>query len=411
MDYLRSSAISRIVWRTIQTRIFDKTRPKICHTPIFQLKGQTKRSNHDLSIIVFAVRELAEYFSKLIYAEEPEIKLLGKTTYQDIPLVIANSNPDIALVNASGIFSEFLLSNRFFILPYIDFTLDVSDSLDSILAGISRKKRKRIREIEKLGYTYEITKDSEKLKSFYNEMYVPRILNRHGKSAQTVCFSECQRLFRSGGLLLVELDGKYISGAIYVPHGNELYIPMLGISKIDEYLTRGGHAALYFLILWAKQQGYEKIDYSFSNPFLKDGIFQYKKEWGMKIRPIKGRDAKIFAIKLCNFREGTQDFLKENPFICTDGEDLKGLVVLDSNIRDWYNTYYVPGLSGLIVLSLIRYPPRSQLTQLHKFPLKDDFSQISLPLSFLTEIASERVYDVYHLDFNNAHQKNPNQRE
>lgn len=323
---------------------------------------------------------------------------MGRKTFHNIPSVIAYISPDIALANTSDIFSEFFLSNSFFVSPVVDFILDISDPWDTILARMSRSKRKRIRRIQKLGYTFEVTNDIEKLRSFYYEMYVPRILKRHEKSAKVICLAECERLFRSGGLLLVKSNGEYISGAIYVPRGNELYIPTLGISKIDQHLTEGGHVTLYFLILWAKQQGFKKIDYSICKPFLTDGIFCYKKEWGMKIRPYKGQDAEIFAIRFCNFGCGVRDFLLDNPFIYMDGEHLKGLVVLDSDIKDLYKEYYVPGLKSLIILSLTHDLPIFQSQHPSMFCLKTNIEAAS-PLNFFIKMAAEEIHNAYYLDF------------
>lgn len=64
--------------------------------------------------------KIAEYFSKLVYSDEPTLQALGRTTYHRIPSVIKNAKPDIALVDANNIFSG-LLSKEFLILPNIDF--------------------------------------------------------------------------------------------------------------------------------------------------------------------------------------------------------------------------------------------------------------------------------------------------
>lgn len=390
------ATLSRIVWRTLQSKIFDGVRPKICRTHVFLLEGKTKRSNFDLSTLVFAKREIAHYFSKL-YSEKPEIRNLGTSTFDNIPFITASMRPDIVFVAASRILSEFLLSKTFLILPQINFSLDISDAWNSIYARMHRHKRKAIRRIEKLGYTYKITRESEKLRTFCDQMYRPRILHRHGKSAEVVSFAECERLFRSGGLLLVKLDGKSVSGAIYVHHGDELYIPMLGVEQMDNYFSKQV-AALYFTILWARKQGYKKIDYGSCRPFLNDGIFRFKKEWGMKMKPVEGKDARIFAIKLCNFENQTIDFLLDNPFVFERGEHLKGFVILNS-VKDSHSTYRVSGLSGLLVLSSIHNHPSFQFTKLHKLSLEGDSSHTPASLSPLLKIISEKGYEVHTLEF------------
>jgi len=391
--------ISRIVWRAIQPRIFDKIRPKIYRANVFLLEGKTKRSNHDLSIMFSAKKEIIEYFSKLSYAEKPKIKYFEKHTFQNIPSIIGKTNPDVVFVEANESFSEFFFSNKFFILPSVNFTLDLSDPWDSIYARMNRSKRWMIHQVEKLGYTYETTKDFEKLKLFYYEMYLPYILKKHNKSAQVVSFAEFKRLFRGGGLLLVKLNGEYVSGLVYTLHNDEVYVPILAVNETCDHLKKGaGYAALYFLILFAKGEGYKKLDYGSWYPFLKDGLFLYKKAWGMSIRSKTWRDEKIYAIKFCNFNEGARDFLLDNPFIFTDAENLRGLVLLDSDIEDLHKIY-VSGLTGLIVLCPTHNPPDQQFTQLNKLSLKEDSSLVSSSLGFFIKIASKEGYEAYHIDF------------
>jgi hypothetical protein len=388
--------VHRFIWRLLKSRFFNGIRPVVCHIPSFLIEGETRRGRRNLSIIIFARIEVVEYFTKRIFADYPSINYLGRKTFQEIPKVITRYNPDVVIANANDSFSEFFRSKLFFVSPLVDFTLDISDSWDAILARTSRSKRKRIRRIQKLGYDFEVTNDLERLKLFYQKMYVPRILKRHEKAARVVSFAECERLFRSGGLLLVKSKfGENISGAIYVPRGDELYIPTLGISNVDQHLTEGGHAALYFLILWAKQQGFKIIDYSICKPFLSDGIFRYKKEWGMKIKPYKGQDAEIYAIKFLNFKEGAREFLLNNPLIISNG-DLKGLVLLDHSIQDLRSAYYTPGLSGLFVLSPIQGTSNPQLKRIS---LKNNKCEIAPTLRSFISLAHENGYEVFLLDF------------
>jgi len=390
--------LKQITWSVLRTRLFNKLRPRLCHIPVFHLEGKTKRSKLDFSAVVFASTELAEYFSKLSYAEEPKIKFLGKKTYHDISSIVKSLNPDVVFVEGNQRFSQFLFSNEFFVLPLINFTLDISDSWDVICSRMHRNKRNLFRKIKNRGFTYEITTDFEKFKLFYHEMYVTYILKRHGKSAHVVDFSECERMFRNGELLLVKLDGEIISGVIYVPQGDTLYCPIAGIRDVEKNLTIGGHAQLYFVILWAKQHGYTTIDYGSCKPFLEDGVVQHKKRLGMKLKSLNWRDSKIFGLKFCNFNEQTVDFLSDNPFIFTDAKNQNGLVLLHSYDEDLHNKYYVPGLSGLFVLG-----PKHNIQNAQTFPISNKLTSEnntnSVPSAFssLMSFVSERGYGVHLL--------------
>jgi hypothetical protein len=388
--------VKSIAWQIIQTKLFKGLRPEICRSPVFQLEGKAKRSDCRFSSLVFASKELANYFSMISYADQSEPKYVGKTILNDIPSVIADLKPDVALVCTSVLFSDFLLSKNFVVLPYIRFSLDISDCWDSIWSRMHRSKQRMIRRIKGLNYSYEISKDQKKLEQLYREMYVPHVSEKHGKSAEIVSFAEVEKLFRKGGLLFVKRDGKPVSGAVYVPQGNELYVPLLNTNQNDKHLEQDANcAALYFLILWAKENGYSSIDYGSCKPFLNDGAFRYKKEWGMKANPIEEKDAKIMAIQFCNFSESTRDFVLSNPFVFSVAGKLRGLVALNS-VEDLLNSYYVSGLSSLVALCVTQDSQR--LKQRYRLASGIDIGQSILP-SPLLKMMAEEGYEAHDLKF------------
>lgn len=388
-------ASNKIVWRIIQTKIFDGIRPRIYHTHVFLLRGKTKRSKYELSTLVFAKKEIAHYFSRF-YSEEPDIQDLGKTNFHKASAIIEEKKPDIVFAAANRILSNFFLDTSHILLPQVDFCLDISGSWDSIYANIHRGKQKSIRKIQAANYSYEISNDHEKLHWFYNEMYLPNILNKHGDSSETVSFAESTRLFSNGGLFLVKLNDKYVSGATYVIEGDTIYIPMLS-TKYSKGFPRGNNriAALYLIIMWAKQRGYKEINYGSCKPFLKDPTLQYKREWGMRMNSMEGNDARIFALKICNFLNGTIDFLSDTPFVFKNGKDLEGLIFLVSNTRV-NKQYYVSGLSRLVILNPTSNLANIQNTQLQKLSSNEYSGQFST-IGLLLEQAAKKGYEAYSL--------------
>ena len=59
-----------------------------------------------------------------------------------------------------------------------------------------------IRKIKKLGYTYEISEDINKLELFYNKMYVPYVSWRFPETDICVNFYTMKNLFEQGNKLL-----------------------------------------------------------------------------------------------------------------------------------------------------------------------------------------------------------------
>ncbi|MEM3872855.1 MAG: hypothetical protein QXE05_09890 [Nitrososphaeria archaeon] len=382
------------VWSIIRTKYFDVIRPKICHLPVFQLEGKIAGSNIDFSAIVAANKQLCHYFSKISYADVVYPNYFGKFCYYKLPYFVKEMKCDVVFVESEPAFSSFLLSQDFFIMPYVNFSLNISTSLDSIIKNMHKSKRRIIRRIERLGLTYEITRDYEKLKLFYYKMYLSRVLSSHGKAAEPISFAECKRLFQEGGLILVKLAGKTIGGAVYVSKGDELYLPISGMSSYIDNLRNISHTAIiYFLILFGKKNGYKKIDDGFCLPFLNDGVLQYKKSFGMRITDKS--NTRILGIKFCNFKESARYFILKNPFIFVYNKNFCGLVMFNPE-EDLYKTYYLPGLSRMLIICSSQ--DAHLLRHRYKSISKLNSSQVP-PINSLLKQVSVTGYELYELKF------------
>ena len=381
--------LDSIIWAIIRTRLFNQIRPKLWHSTVYLLEGKTKHSEFNLSTIVFARKEYAAYVSKLIYVEEPKIKFLGNLAFSDIRSLAENTTHDLILIEANESFSGFLLDNGFFVLPQINFTLDISDSMAAILSRVDRAKRRHIRRLVQATYTYEITKDPVKLRSFYYEMYLPHMLAKHGKSARPVSFSVCRKFFAKGFLVLIKLQHEYVSGMILVANYDELYQPIIGVKNIDKDITLGTYATYYYATILGKKKGYNCIDFGDAPPFVLDGLFQYKKGWGMRIRPPKNPGAQVFGIRFSNLGEAVKDFLLTNPFIFIDGKNLSGLTFLDS-FRNTRKYFEINGLSNLLFISSNPHCSDFDFLQLKRVTLGDHDVQTSISLSRLISMCHER---------------------
>ena len=149
-----------IAWRIVSTSPFDPIRPRICHSNMYRLTGKTKRSKHELSTIVFGRRETSEYFSKLVYLDEPMPEFLGRLTFSDIPSSLEDATEDIVIVETDWSFLGFLRDNGFLVLPQINFALDITGSWETIRGRLARSKVRRMSRVVEAGYTFEITKDT-----------------------------------------------------------------------------------------------------------------------------------------------------------------------------------------------------------------------------------------------------------
>lgn len=351
VNYITPAIIKSVILQAKSSRFLSGVWPFIFSTNVYLIKGKQKSSNSNLITLAFAEKEFVHYFGNLFFSDNCEIKHLARTTYNNIPEIINRTGFDIIIVEASGALSSFLSQKGFLIMPMIDFTLKVSGS-ERLFARMSKRRRRNINIIKKKGFTYAITKDPEELYFFYNDFYLPHIIKRHGKSAKPASFFEMKQIYRKGGLLLVKSNGKYVAGILYKLLGDVVCACYLGILKgATQYSKEGaGQASLYFLVEWAKQNGFKEINYGPCNPFMNDGLFTYKKSWGMKA---KSYGDLVYGLRVSRFNTSVVDFLSENPLVFSESTTLNCLIFRKAKRlteeKLCMSSYYTRGLSKIVV--------------------------------------------------------------
>ncbi len=193
--------------------------------------------------------------------------------------------------------------------------------------------------------------DLGKLESFYYDVYLPHMLKRHSKYAGPISFAECRELFLRGMLLLVKSGEEIVCGNLLVPHRNELWQPILAVRDVDKDLSLGSYAAFYFSVLVGIEQGFARMDFGEAPPFMRDGVFQFKKGLGMRVRPARGVSAQVFGVRFSGVPALIGGFLSTHPFVFMDRGSLRGLVFLES-VKDLsVKPFCVSGIDCLYVLS------------------------------------------------------------
>ncbi len=330
---------------------------------VYFLQGKEKWGGNSLTALFLGDERGVLNLSNLLYSEEPVKEKLGKIFVWEIKSRLHLDLPktDLIFIEIDGLFSRFLARQGFIIIPkLVLFMMDISKPLTEILKLSKNKSmRENLRAMRRQNYSYEMTQDPAKFEYFYHQMYLPYATKRYEKLAFIIGFREMERAFKKGQLLLVKRGDDYIAGNILKMDHDTVFSVSLGIKKGKiEYLKEGALIACnYFTILWAKEKGYKWYDIGHSIPFFKDGLFNYKKRWGMGIK-LSTRVRTVFGMKVCNFQQGVQNFLKNNPFIFIDQEKLKGCIFIDENhlvtleeVQSLVKTYSIPGLDCLAILS------------------------------------------------------------
>ncbi len=390
-------SINNIVWRVLKTRPFEPIRPKILRSNVYLLKGKIQ-SNLDLSVVILGSKESREYFSNLIFVDKPKIEFLGKQTQNNLASLTKTVNGNFVIVEANWLSTRFFLNNAFFVSPRIDFVLNIARSMETIQNGFSESKKRGMKKAAKAGYTYEITKDPAKIESVFNDIYLPHMVKRHGKSALPVSFAEFKRLSSEGDLLLTKLGQECVCGALLVRNGDELHAPVFAIKEVDRKLALGSYALYYSCINLGIQRGFARLDFGETPPFIKDGGFQYKKSFGMQIRPAQGPNAQVFGIRFSNMSGPVRDFLEKNPFVFVDENSLSGLVFLES-FKDFSDSFCIPGLSSLYIISSDLDCANMPSFNLRRISLDNYSGETTSALKLLIKMCNEEGYYVYRMFF------------
>ena len=95
------------------------------------------------------------------------------------------------------------------------------------------------------------------------------------------------RAFEQGFLLLVLAGDQPVAGALSQRADNHPVFRRTGVLQGEEaHIRRGAQTALYYFQLrLALELGLDAVDAMNSFPFLDDGVFQHKADWGAVTLP------------------------------------------------------------------------------------------------------------------------------
>ena len=163
-------------------------------------------------------------------------------------------------------------------------------------------------------------------------MYVPYIKNTFGNEATLHSLDSLLYKFDRSELLLIKKGDKAIAGDVleYKKSGPKPFC--IGVLDGERgYVVSGALGAVYyFRLIHLKSKGYKEIDLGFSRAFLRDGVLQYKKKWGLSPTDMHGKG---FLIHQLSQTTGTKAFLVNNPFIICDQDGFSSACFVDGNVQ------------------------------------------------------------------------------
>ena len=325
------------------------------------LKGRNKWGNGQLKILFYGDEKELAYFSTLLYSELFTKDKLGKVFIWNLKSLFNSdiSKPNMIICAVDKLFLRILNRQGFLILPqWVQLLLDLSKPISEIWY-LSKNQKKSLkddlRKIKKYHYSYKISHDPDDFELFYYQMYRPYALTRYESNLILNSYNHMKLIFDNGFLLFIKRGNEYISGNLIYFDNSTPTLHSLGVKDGNfEFVQQGAIAALYyFTIHWAKEQGYRWIDFYFARPFLKDGVFNYKRKMGMEIQRSK-KSRTFFGMKIVSLNQSVHDFFANNPFIYLDRGQLNGLTLVGQNHpftpKD-LKTFYIAGIDTLVVVS------------------------------------------------------------
>ncbi len=340
----------------------DLVRPLVKpYLDISELQGQGKGS--PLKVTYVGLDYGKWHLKSVMFTERPE-EIAKDPVSVWRPDEVANApDSDIVIVAANQRLVRNLPRQNAIILPlYVDHILDIRGEWEDVKKRLCKTKSIRtvFHGLEKHGYTHEISHNVKDFEMHYETMYLPTMEKRHGDAAIVVPKKEARLLFRHGCLFLVKRDGKIVAGSLCQSRGEKVKFIYLGIANGDEQLWKEGVIDVMNVlrIRWAHQAGYKTIDLLGCPPYLRLGIFQYKRKWGTTISTPPNSHEQIW-FRFQRDTPAVRQFLKDNPCVIIDENgDLQGLVVVDDTDKSNSDTkaqihkeYYTPGMKGILICS------------------------------------------------------------
>lgn len=319
----------------------DRILKKLYRMLIFDVWSMSSESHPNENIKVLFIckgNELDKnYFRSLIFNENYNENYLGKMWVwrlfyhywrikKDHDLIIVKTRMNIC--------NLFRSTKRLVIPDWISCEIDLDSDLKS--ETISKKAfTAYIRLVKKSDFSYRISKDPLDFKIFYNNMYLPYIIKRHGDLGLKVSLARMQNSFENGELLLIKDSREIIAGALidYAVMNGIPRMVQIGILNGDfDYVKKGALTAIYYYAIeYLRERKHKKLSVGYARPFIRDGLTKHKLYWGANIIC---ETSKAFLLCVLSRRKCVETFLLNNPFISKNKSGLSLMTFTGDNSEE-----------------------------------------------------------------------------
>lgn len=340
-------------------RIFSQLR-----LPVFLVSGVGQTSKEPLQVLFVGNDSVPYFLFHKLFVGDPDLKMKGRMWIWECSRIKQTCDSEVAgvLVSVDRFLHRFLHDDGWFVIPHwVGMCFDSSKDFSVLLVELSRSASHDVSKVKKGGFSFTITSDIEKIRFFYEKMYLPTISKNIDKDeaylADYLFF--LLRYYRGYELMMISDGQDEVAGVFFIQYDDTLMLEYAGVFQGDRSLIKKGafSAFYYFAIKLAKQRDVKKIDFGGVKPFFDDGLFQYKRKWGMKVNHYD-IVTDVTGFTMVRDSDDFKQFLIDNPFI---GMDKKGRLVWyvfsrknlnDARKKEFKNKLYTPGVKDFRFIKL-----------------------------------------------------------
>ncbi len=209
------------------------------------------------------------------------------------------------------------------------------------------------------GLSTEITQGEDDLDYFYNKMYLPFMLQRHGDSAYIRSSPWCRGALRRGGFVWVLHKGVRVGACLFEHRGETLDLCVVGLLNGDpEWKRQGAISALYMrAVEHARAEGCQWVGLGAVRPSLTDGLLRYKAKWDSSLCKSL-TNPYCFLVRWDRWNPSLEALLSNTPLIYSVAGGFSAVAVLaqpepaeQSHVESLRRSLWVNGLRSLTIVS------------------------------------------------------------
>lgn len=346
---------------SVRRKIYSMTSRYLSNAML--VEGTLKDSHIRFKSLFVDNTTFTKYIISRTYADPPVVLKKWKILNSSLEKVVAglSDSLDICIAVLPVEYDSSLNgAYSFKCQEYIRQIIDTSGSWEDVRAGFCKKKRQITNKFEtRYGLGYRISNDLKDFDLFYHRMHVPHIRKQFGDRAEIDSYDDMKKFFLKGFLLLVTRDNEEVAGALCLVENGAIAFRRTGVLDGDESNVKTGAqmALYYFQLVYANENGIHAVDTMKSRPFLNDGVYRHKRDWGATVSPDNESETWVYF-----FNKGPDEkiarFFENNPTIVHSDKGLKGLVGISDGaeaptawVRDLTHRYHSSGINEFIVLT------------------------------------------------------------